>query len=72
MIPIVPAMTKKKHGNYPPAVEAIINTAVEGSVVDFDTTCRIESRYFTSLATGQVSKNMISAFWYNLNAINAN
>jgi 3-hydroxyacyl-CoA dehydrogenase/enoyl-CoA hydratase/3-hydroxybutyryl-CoA epimerase len=71
MIPIVPAMTKKKtHGNYP-AVEAIINTAVEGSVVDFDTACRIESRYFTSLATGQVSKNMISAFWYNLNAINA-
>ncbi len=71
MIPIVPAMTKKKtHGNYP-AVEAIINTAVEGSVVDFDTACRIESRYFTSLATGQVSKNMITAFWYNLNAINA-
>lgn len=71
MIPIVPAMTKKKtHGNYP-AVEAIINTAVEGSVVDFDTACRIESRYFTSLAVGQVSKNMISAFWYNLNAINA-
>lgn len=71
MIPIVPAMTKKKtHGNYP-AVEAIINTAVEGSVVDFETACRIESRYFTSLATGQVSKNMITAFWYNLNAINA-
>lgn len=71
MIPIVPAMTKKKtYGNYP-AVEAIINTAVEGSVVDFDTACRIESRYFTSLAIGQVSKNMITAFWYNLNAINA-
>ncbi len=71
MIPIVPAMTKKKtHGNYP-AVEAIINTAVEGSVVDFDTACRIESRYFTSLAVGQVSKNMINTFWYNLNAINA-
>ena len=71
MIPIVPAMTKKKtHGNYP-AVEAIINTAVEGSIVDFDTACRIESRYFTSLVVGQVSKNMISAFWYNLNAINA-
>ncbi|MDB5229159.1 MAG: 3-hydroxyacyl-CoA dehydrogenase NAD-binding protein [Bacteroidota bacterium] len=71
MIPIVPAMTKKKtYGNYP-AVEAIINVAVEGSVVDFDTACRIESRYFTSLATGQVSKNMITAFWYNLNAINA-
>ncbi len=71
MIPIVPAMTKKKtHGNYP-AVEAIINTAVEGSIVDFETACRIESRYFTSLAIGQVSKNMINTFWYNLNAINA-
>jgi 3-hydroxyacyl-CoA dehydrogenase/enoyl-CoA hydratase/3-hydroxybutyryl-CoA epimerase len=71
MIPIVPAMTKKKtYGNYP-AVEAIINTAVEGSVVDFETACRIESRYFTSLAAGQVSKNMITAFWFNLNAINA-
>ncbi len=70
MIPIVPAMTKKKtYGNYP-AVEAIINTAVEGSVVDFETACRIESRYFTSLAAGQVSKNMITAFWFNLNAIN--
>jgi 3-hydroxyacyl-CoA dehydrogenase/enoyl-CoA hydratase/3-hydroxybutyryl-CoA epimerase len=40
-------------------------------VVDFETATRIESRYFTSLAVGQVSKNMISAFWYNLNAINA-
>lgn len=71
MLPIVPAMTKKKtFGNYP-AVEAIIATAVEGALVDFDTACRIESRYFTSLATGKVSKNMITAFWYNLNSINA-
>lgn len=71
MLPIVPAMTKKKtYGNYP-AVEAIIATAVEGALVDFDTASRIESRYFTSLATGKVSKNMITAFWYNLNAINA-
>lgn len=71
MLPIVPAMTKKKtYGNYP-AVEAIIATAVEGALVDFDTACRIESRYFTYLATGKVSKNMITAFWYNLNAINA-
>jgi 3-hydroxyacyl-CoA dehydrogenase / enoyl-CoA hydratase / 3-hydroxybutyryl-CoA epimerase len=71
MLPIVPAMTKKKtYGNYP-AVEAIIATAVEGAVVDIDTAFRIESRYFTSLATGKVSKNMITAFWYNLNSINA-
>jgi len=71
MLPIVPAMTKKKtHGNYP-APQAIISSVVEGAVVDFDTASRIESRYFTYLATGKVSKNMITAFWYNLNSINA-
>jgi 3-hydroxyacyl-CoA dehydrogenase / enoyl-CoA hydratase / 3-hydroxybutyryl-CoA epimerase len=70
MLPIVPAMARKKtYQNYP-AVEAIIATAVEGAMVDFDTASRIESRYFTSLASGNVSKNMITAFWYNLNAIN--
>lgn len=71
MLPIVPAMTRKKtFGNYP-APEAIISSVVEGCVVDFDTASRIESRYFTQLATGKVSKNMITAFWYNLNSINA-
>lgn len=70
MLPIAPAMARKKtYQNYP-AVDAIIAAAVEGSMVDFDTASRIESRYFTSLATGKVSKNMITAFWYNLNAIN--
>lgn len=70
MLPIVPAMSKKKtYGNYP-AVDAIIAAAVEGAQTDFDTACRIESRYFTHLATGKVSKNMITAFWYNLNEIN--
>ena len=70
MLAIVPAMAKKKTmGNYP-APEAIVSVAVEGANVDFDTASRIESRYFTQLASGQVSKNMINAFWYNLNSIN--
>ncbi len=71
MIPIVPAMTRKKtYGNYP-AAEAIIASVTEGAVVDFDTASRIESRYFTHLATGKVSTNMTTAFWFNLNSINA-
>jgi 3-hydroxyacyl-CoA dehydrogenase/enoyl-CoA hydratase/3-hydroxybutyryl-CoA epimerase len=70
MLPIVPAMSKQKtYGNYP-AVEAIINTAVEGALVDFDTACRIESRYFTGLVIGKVSKNMTKAFWFDLNSVN--
>ncbi|MEZ5002736.1 MAG: 3-hydroxyacyl-CoA dehydrogenase NAD-binding domain-containing protein [Chitinophagales bacterium] len=69
MLPIVPAMSKAKtHGNYP-AVQAIISTAVEGALVDFDTASRIESRYFTGLAVGKVSKNMTKAFWFDLNAV---
>lgn len=32
---------------------------------------RIESRYFTSLVTGPVAKNMIQAFFFDLQAINA-
>lgn len=71
MLPIVPAMTRKKTYNNYPAPQAIISSVVEGTVVDFDTASRIESRYFTQLATGKVSKNMITAFWYNLNSINA-
>lgn len=71
MLPIVPAMTRKKtYGNYP-AVEAIIATVIEGAAVDFDTASRIESRYFASLVVGQTSKNMMTAFWFNLNSINA-
>ncbi|MCP5096913.1 MAG: 3-hydroxyacyl-CoA dehydrogenase [Chloroflexi bacterium] len=71
MLAIAPAMLKKKtYGNYP-APEAIMAAAVEGAVVGFDTASRIESRYFSQLATGQIAKNMINAFWYQLNQINA-
>ncbi|MBL7659725.1 3-hydroxyacyl-CoA dehydrogenase, partial [Escherichia coli] len=38
---------------------------------DFDTASRIESRYFASLVTGQVAKNMMQAFFFDLQAINA-
>jgi 3-hydroxyacyl-CoA dehydrogenase/enoyl-CoA hydratase/3-hydroxybutyryl-CoA epimerase len=39
--------------------------------VDLDTALRIETRYLTDLVRGQVSKNMIQAFWFDLNSINA-
>jgi 3-hydroxyacyl-CoA dehydrogenase/enoyl-CoA hydratase/3-hydroxybutyryl-CoA epimerase len=48
-----------------------MSAAVEGSQVDFATASRIESRYFVSLATGQIAKNMINAFFFELQAINA-
>ena len=39
---------------------------VEGAHVDFDTAMRIESRYLAELAVGQVAKNMIKAFFFDL------
>ncbi|WP_406024956.1 3-hydroxyacyl-CoA dehydrogenase NAD-binding domain-containing protein [Nocardioides sp. NBC_00850] len=53
------------------APKAILSAAVEGAMVDFDTATRIESRYFTTLVTGQQSKNMIQAFFFDLGAIGA-
>ncbi len=71
MLAIAPAMLRKRtYGNYP-APEAIMDTAVKGSMVDFETACRIESRAFASVATSLVARNMINAFWFQLNEINA-
>ena len=70
MLAIGPAMLKQKTRGNMPAPEAIMSTIVEGTLVDIETAARIESRYFAKLATGQTAKNMISAFWYQLNAIN--
>lgn len=69
MLAIAPAMLRDKTKGCYPAPEAILSAAVEGAQVDVDTALRIESRYFTYLATGQISKNMIGTFWHGINAI---
>jgi 3-hydroxyacyl-CoA dehydrogenase / enoyl-CoA hydratase / 3-hydroxybutyryl-CoA epimerase len=71
-LPAFPANLRKqlKGADYP-APKAILSAAVEGAQVDFDTASRIESRWFTSLVVGPNSKNMIQAFWFDLQAINS-
>ncbi len=71
MLAIAPAMLKAKTKGCYPAPEAILSAVVEGTQVDFDTALRIERRYFTELACGRVSKNMIGTFWFQLNDIKA-
>jgi 3-hydroxyacyl-CoA dehydrogenase / enoyl-CoA hydratase / 3-hydroxybutyryl-CoA epimerase len=71
MLAIAPAMLRDKTKGCYPTPEAIMAAAVEGTQVDVDTALTIESRYFTYLATGQVSKNMIGTFWHGMNAIKA-
>src|SRR5262249_25046909 len=58
-----------KGANYP-APHHIMAAAVEGAQVDFDSALEIEGRYFVDLVTGQVSKNMIQAFFFDLNRVN--
>ena len=71
ILPSFPALLKKQLKGAPmPAPRAILNAAVEGANVDFDTASRIESRYFVSLVTGNVAKNMIQAFFFDLQHIN--
>lgn len=71
-LPAFPAMLRTQlKGADMPAPKAILAAAVEGAQVDFDTASRIESRYLTSLITGSNSKNMIQAFFFDLQAINS-
>lgn len=71
MIMVAPAMLREKtRGNYP-APEAILAAMVEGAQVDFDNALKIEGRYFTHLATGQVAKNMIGTLFFQMQEISS-
>src|SRR6201997_2072342 len=70
ILPSFPSLLRKQLKGAPmPAPKAILAAAVEGAQVDFDTASRIESRYFAELVTGQVAKNMIQAFFFDLQTI---
>ncbi|WP_399933195.1 3-hydroxyacyl-CoA dehydrogenase NAD-binding domain-containing protein [Streptomyces kanamyceticus] len=71
-LPAFPANLKKQTAGAPyPAPRNILAAAVEGSQVDFETALTIEARYFTELVTGQIAKNMIQAFYFDLQAVNS-
>jgi len=70
-LPAFPANLRKqlKGANYP-APHHIMAAAVEGAQTDFDNAIEIEGRYFVDLVCGQVSKNMIQAFFFDLQQVN--
>ena len=70
-LPAFPANLRKqlKGANYP-APHHIMAAAVEGAQVDFDNAIAIEGRYFVDLVSSQVAKNMIQAFFFDLQAVN--
>ncbi len=64
------ALRKETHGTMP-APEKALAVMVEGALLDFDSALEVEGRYFTELATGQVAKNLIGTFFFQLNEIKA-
>jgi 3-hydroxyacyl-CoA dehydrogenase/enoyl-CoA hydratase/3-hydroxybutyryl-CoA epimerase len=70
-LPAFPANLRKQLKGAPmPAPRNIMSAAVEGAQVDFDTASTIETRYLVELMCGQVSKNMIKAFFFDRQHIN--
>ncbi|MCK9249508.1 MAG: 3-hydroxyacyl-CoA dehydrogenase NAD-binding domain-containing protein [Solirubrobacteraceae bacterium] len=70
-LPALPATLRKQlKGANMPAPKNIMAAAVEGAQVDVDTALAIEGRYFLDLLTGQVAKNMIQAFFFDMQAVN--
>ncbi|MDF3320124.1 3-hydroxyacyl-CoA dehydrogenase NAD-binding domain-containing protein, partial [Rhodococcus sp. C3V] len=69
-LPAIPANLRKQLKGAPlPAPRAILAAAIEGAGLDIDTASLIETRYFVHLVTGQVAKNMIKAFFFDIQTI---
>ncbi|GAA1382349.1 3-hydroxyacyl-CoA dehydrogenase NAD-binding domain-containing protein [Kitasatospora putterlickiae] len=71
-LPAFPANLRKQLAGAPyPAPRNVLAAAVESAQVDVDTAMVVEARYFTELACGQTSKNMIQALFFDLQAVNS-
>ncbi|MEV0532034.1 3-hydroxyacyl-CoA dehydrogenase NAD-binding domain-containing protein [Kitasatospora sp. NPDC050463] len=71
-LPAFPSNLRKQLAGAPyPAPRNVLAAAVESAQVDIDTAMVIEARYFTELACGQTSKNMIQALFFDLQAVNS-
>lgn len=70
-LPAVAATVRKQVKGAPmPAPISVVAAAVEGSVLDFDSASRVETRHCTSLACGPVSGNLIQSMFFDLGSIN--
>lgn len=64
------ALTQRTRGLLP-APEQILDCAVEAARLDIDTALRIESRGLTYLVMTPQAKNLISAFFFQMNQVNS-
>ena len=71
-LPSFPAnVTKQIKGAPMPAPKAILKAAVEGAQLkNIEEATAVETRYFVELVTGTTSKNMMQAFFFDLQYCN--
>ena len=65
-----PTMLHQKTRGLMPNMTAAMDVAFQASVLDVDTALRVEGREFVKVVTSDVAKNMITAFFFQLNKIN--
>jgi 3-hydroxyacyl-CoA dehydrogenase/enoyl-CoA hydratase/3-hydroxybutyryl-CoA epimerase len=71
-LPAFPANLRKQIKGAPmPAPRNILAAAVEGAQVDIDAAFEIETQYLVDLVIGQVAKNMIKAFFFDMQFVNS-
>jgi len=67
---MAPTMLHKQTRGLMPQMTAAMDIAFQSTVLDIDTMLRVEGREFIKVVTGPVAKNMITAFFFQLNKIN--
>ena len=71
MAAMAPTMLHKQTRGLMPQMTAAMDISFQSSMLDLDTMLRVEGREFINVVTGPVAKNMITAFFFQLNKINA-
>ncbi len=67
---MAPTMLNQKTRGLMPHMIAAMDVAFQSSMLDLETALRIEGREFARVATNPVAKNMINAFFFQLNKVN--
>jgi 3-hydroxyacyl-CoA dehydrogenase/enoyl-CoA hydratase/3-hydroxybutyryl-CoA epimerase len=71
LMSVAPALLVKKTKGLLPAPELIMDTAFQSLRLNFDTAQKVETENFAYLITTPEAKNMITAFFFQLNQIKA-
>lgn len=69
-VQFAPYQVMKKTRGLLPAPERILETVVEALRLPFDVATRVETRKFVSLLVSPEAKNMINAFFFQMNEVN--